>query len=116
MRSIISVNVESDRDWPTGKEIENRNAVIQELADRNVGKFMWAGKGAKSMDFAFEVHDERIAKAMVTRAMSNHLPGWKYSVDVTPTKLANTFRLNSRHGIHAGAQVRQQKPGMGMGM
>ncbi len=57
MRTLISVSVQVDGKWPTGKEIENRNAVISELSDRNLGKFIKAGSAMGSMDFAYEVHD-----------------------------------------------------------
>ena len=105
MRTVVSVTVETDQRWPTDKEIDNRNAAIQELSDRNLGKFLWAGKGIGCMDFAFEVHNVQVTKTQLAKAMLKHLPGWKYSVTSIPSQLVNTFRLTSKHGIHAGESI-----------
>lgn len=116
MRTVISVTVEVDKLWPSDKEVENRNQVIQDLADRNVGKFLWAGSETGKMDFAMEVHDDQGASQVIRELMSQHLPGWKYSLESVPARLAPTFRLHTKHGRHAGNPVQKQEPGLGMGM
>lgn len=94
MKTVITVTVETDGRRASWKEIENRNAAIGEMADRNLGKFLWAGSGKGIMDFAFEVHDEKAARALVARVLFQHLPGWKYGVESTPAKLTNMFRMH----------------------
>lgn len=116
MRKVFAVTVETDRRQPSAREINNRNAVIQQLADQNLGKFLWSGVGVGCIDFAFEVHDERRARPVVAKAMFNHLPGSKYSIETAPRLQINTEQLESKHGQHAGTPLRQEKPELGMGM
>ena len=93
MRTLISVNIQVDGNWPTDKELENRNAIISELSDRNLGTFKGAGAGMGSMNFAYEVHDERAAKAEIAKTVFKHLPGYASTTQSTETKASKSMKV-----------------------
>ncbi len=116
MRTLISVSVQVDGKWPTDKELENGNAVISELSDRDLGKFIKAGSAMGSMDFAYEVHDEKAARAMISKTMFKHLPGWQHSIQSAPRKIANDFAAANDLGQQPNRRQNDVKRGFGMGM
>jgi len=116
MRTLISVNVQVDGKLPTDKEIENRNAVISELSDQNLGKFIKAGSTMGSMDFSYEVHDEKAARAIISKTLSKHLPGWQHSIQSSPRKTANNFVAANDRGQQPNLRQNDVKRGFGMGM
>jgi hypothetical protein len=116
MRSVVQVTVETDGQHPSWKEIDNRNDVIRELADQNLGRFLWAGQGKGSIAFAFEVHNEQEARGKIGSAMTTHLPGWKYALEVQPRSLAHTFEMHSRAPRRRDLQRQFFNGQRGMGM
>ncbi len=116
MRTLISVNVQVDGKWPTGKEIENRNAVIRELSDRNLGKFIKAGSAKGSMNFFYEVHDEKSARATISKTLFKHLPGWQHSIQSVPRNIANDSVAANDLGQQQSRRQTGVKQNFGMGM
>lgn len=96
MRSIIKVTIETDGKEPTWREMQNRNELIGDLADQNMGNFKWAGQGKGSMAFAFEVHNVKEAQRSISQGMFKHLPGWKHSTEVRPLHLAHTLEMHTQ--------------------
>jgi len=115
MRSLITVNIEADGKWPTDKELENRNAVISDLSNRNMGKFVNAGSAIGSMHFTYEVHDARAAKAMISKSMFNHLPSWKHSIETVPVKMTNQVAAANDVGKRPRRVQNDRQQGFGIG-
>ncbi|NOY42782.1 MAG: hypothetical protein GXP26_13230 [Planctomycetes bacterium] len=116
MRTLISVNIQVDGNWPTDKELENRNAVIAELSDHNLGTFKGAGTGMGSMDFAYEVHDVGAAKVEIAKTVFKHLPGYASAVQSTEAKASKNIKVANDTAKQQAQSRSAPKLDFGMGM
>ncbi len=69
--------------WPTPAELAARNAVTDALTLAGIGSCTGAGGGRGEMDFSFRVTDEKTARAAITSAMQEHMPGIEYRLRVS---------------------------------
>ncbi len=116
MRTLISVNIQVDGNWPTDKELENRNAVIADLSDRNLGTFKGAGAGMGSMNFSYEVHDEKGAKVEIAKAVFKHLPGYASSSQSTEVKASKDMEVANDTAKQQAQSKAAPKLDFGMGV
>lgn len=112
MRTLLSVHVQVDGKWPTDKELENRNSVISELSEGNLGNFKGAGAGMGTMDFAYEVHDEKAARREIAKVLFKHLPGYEQTVYGSEVKASRKAKVANQNV----KQSDQPKLDFGMGM
>ena len=82
LRPVFSIIVEIpvEGNWPSGDDMQARNAVINELDEAHLGDFVGSGGGMGTMDFQYEVADSEKAKQQLASVMQKHLPGREYSV------------------------------------
>jgi len=116
VRNLVSVNIQVDGNWPTDKELENRNAVIAELSDRNLGTFKGAGTGMGSMNFAYEVHDEKAAKVEIAKTVFKHLPGYASDVQSTEETASKSIKVANDTAKQQAQPKAAPKLDFGMGM
>jgi hypothetical protein len=66
--------------WPSADELKARNAVIAAVDTSAVGISTGAGGGLGAMDFSYSVADVAAARAVIERAMTEHMPATEYEV------------------------------------
>jgi hypothetical protein len=80
----LSVEIPISGDgFPNPKELKARNAIIDELDKKRIGKFIGAGGGMGAMDFSYVVEDEARARADITAAVKRRLPDAEFTIEVS---------------------------------
>ena len=81
-RAIIclSVSIPVARQFPNSDELTTRDAIIEELEQRQLGESTGSGGGFGQMDFAFNVEAEATARALITEVVKKHLPGAAFKI------------------------------------
>lgn len=107
MSVIVSVNIQLAGAWPTNKELDERDAVMEELDRRQFGKFRGAGCGMGSMDVAYEVHSEVKALKELKEVVEQKIPKGEYTLHSEPMCLSQDAGKDK--GV-AKSQSRLHKP------
>ena len=76
----LSVSIPVARQFPNSDELTTRDAIIEELEQRQLGESTGSGGGFGQMDFAFNVEDEATARALITEVVKKHLPGAAFKI------------------------------------
>ena len=76
----LSVSIPVARQFPNSDELTTRDAIIEELEQRQLGESAGSGGGFGQMDFAFNVKDEATARALITEVVEKRLPGVTFKV------------------------------------
>lgn len=116
MRTLLSVNIEVDGKWPTDLELQNRNAVISDLSQQNMGNLKGAGAERGGMNFSYEVHDVPAAKRQIGKALHEHLPGYQHSIQGTDVSMNRAVRPANQNLLPPQQnQIKSPKIDVGMG-
>lgn len=81
-QASIMVEIPVEGNWPTPEELEVRNAVIDELEKREVGKSYGAGGGMGAMDFSLRVPDVESARPVIEEVVRKHLMTADFTIKV----------------------------------
>ena len=76
----LAVSIPVARQFPNSDELTTRDAIIEELEQRQLGESAGSGGGLGQMDFAFNVEDEATARALITEVVEKRLPGVTFKV------------------------------------
>ncbi len=78
----LSVEIPISGDgFPNPKELKARNAIIDELDKKRIGKFIGSGGGMGAMDFSYVVEDEERARAEINAAVKKRMPQTEFTIE-----------------------------------
>jgi len=116
MKSLITVNIEVDQIWPTARDLDRRNVVIDKLAARETGTFVGAETSVASMNIEYEVdrQSEAAVKSVIKDTLASEFPDKKFTVQASPIERSQSVANDRRQPQAKIAQQARMDFGRGM--
>jgi len=116
MKSLITVNIEVNQIWPTARDLERRNVVIDKLAARETGMFVEAGTAVGNMVIKYEVDRQSsiAVSAVIYDALAYEFPDKKFTIEVSQPERNQNVANDRRQPQAKIAQQGQLDFGRGM--
>ena len=106
MNSVVSVSIPIHGMWPTHKELDIRDVIMEELKAKQFGDLQQAGIDRQSMTIAYQVKHEAAALRTLQRVADKHLPRGDYTIHAKPVE--NSRKISHTQTAFTEHRNRQQ--------
>ena len=80
-RTVLWVEIELEGDgFPTAEELTARNAIMQLVQEREIGRLGGSGGGLGAMDFEVEATSVRSARGTISRLIRRIMPKRRFTI------------------------------------